>query len=54
VVSQPCEASWEIGFSGCVVCGPFVDWGAKGEEEYPYHWLGGTGEVFTISKKEAG
>jgi hypothetical protein len=35
VVARPCEASWELDFSGCVVCGPFAARGDKGEEEYP-------------------
>jgi hypothetical protein len=25
---------------------------AKGEEEYPYHWLGGTSEVTMVDKWE--
>jgi hypothetical protein len=36
VVAQPCEVSWELANSLDSVCGPFVAWGAKGEEEYPY------------------
>jgi hypothetical protein len=34
------------------VCGPFAARGAKGEEEYPQHWLGGTGEVSTVGERE--
>jgi hypothetical protein len=34
------------------VCGPFEARGDKGEEEYPYRWLGGTGEVTSIGKRE--
>jgi hypothetical protein len=34
------------------VCGPFVARGDKGEEEYPYHWLGGTSEVSTVDEWE--
>jgi hypothetical protein len=35
VVARPCEASCEIVDCLVSVCGPFADWGAKGEEEYP-------------------
>jgi len=35
------------------VCGPFVDQGAQGEEEYPQHCLGVTSEVFMVSKRGA-
>jgi hypothetical protein len=35
------------------VCGPFVDQGAQGEEEYPQHSLGVTSEVFMVSKRGA-
>jgi hypothetical protein len=53
VVARPCEASWElIEISGKCVCGPFVARGAKGEEEYPQHWLGGTGEVSTVGERD--
>jgi len=34
------------------VCGPFVAQGDHGKEEYPYHWLGGTVEVTSVSKQE--
>jgi hypothetical protein len=34
-VALPCEASWEIEYSSCVVRGPFVARGTKWEEEYP-------------------
>jgi len=40
-------------FSGCVG-GPFVARGAKGKEEYPQCWLGGTCEVSMIIKREKG
>ena len=36
------------------VCGPFVARWAQGEEEYPWHWLGGISEVFMVSKQETG
>jgi hypothetical protein len=32
VVDLPCEVIWELDYSGCIVCGPFVDRGAKGEK----------------------
>jgi hypothetical protein len=34
------------------VCGLSSARGAKGEEEYPKHWLGGTGEVSSVGKWE--
>jgi len=34
------------------VCGPFAARGAKGEEEYPKRWLGGTGEIVEVGKQE--
>ena len=33
------------------VCGPFVARGDKGEEEYPYRWLGGTSEVYDLQAR---
>jgi hypothetical protein len=35
VVDLPCEARWELEYSGCVVHGPFAAQGDEGEEEYP-------------------
>jgi hypothetical protein len=52
VVARPCEVSWELVDCLVSVCGPFVSRGGKGEEEYPYHWLGGTSEVSSIGKRE--
>jgi hypothetical protein len=35
VEDLPCEGkSWSY-YCWFLLCGPFVDWGAKGEEEYP-------------------
>jgi hypothetical protein len=34
------------------VRGPFAARGAQGEEEYPQRWLGGTGEVTSVGKRE--
>jgi hypothetical protein len=52
VVARPCKVSWEIDFSLVCVHGPFAAQRAKGEEEYPYRWLGGTSEVFTVKSGE--
>jgi hypothetical protein len=57
---QACEKSGISSLQGklgsyCIlvfVLGPFAARGAKGEEEYLYHWLGGTGEVSLISMQE--
>jgi len=37
-----------------VVHAPLAARGASVEEKYPWHWLGGTGEVSTIRKWEQG
>jgi hypothetical protein len=52
VVARPCEARWELADSLFSVRGPFAARGDKGEEEYPYHWLGGIGEFSSINKRE--
>jgi hypothetical protein len=52
VVAQNCKASWELSYSLVCVIGPFAARGAQGEEEYPYRWMGGIGQVSAISKQE--
>jgi hypothetical protein len=46
----------EMGASILWYCvhGSFATRGVEGEEEYLYHWLRGTGEVFMVSQRERG
>jgi hypothetical protein len=52
VVVQPCEVSWELVDLWFSVHGPFAAQGPKQEEDYPYDWMGGTGEVSSIKKRD--
>jgi hypothetical protein len=54
VVARLCKVSWELVVLWLGVRGPFVAHGAKGEEEYPWHWLGGTSEVTTVEQGGVG
>jgi len=51
-VALPCEASWELDYT-LVSYHLFATQGAKGREEYPYHWLGGAGEVLGLAREGA-
>jgi hypothetical protein len=54
VVARPCEVSWELYFlSSCVCVAPLWLGGLRGKKSTP-SWLGGTGEVFMVSKRGAG
>ena len=52
MVAWPCEVSWELADSLVSVRGTFATRGAKGEEEYPYHLLGGIGKVSSVDEKD--
>jgi hypothetical protein len=46
------EASWEARYTIWTVCGPFAARGLRGKQSTPSDWLGGTGVVSTVGKRE--
>jgi hypothetical protein len=51
VVAQPLRRAETLAIFW-FLCGPFAARGAKGEAEYLSRWLGGTGELSAVGKRE--